>query len=117
MRFKHEDLEVFQQAMKLVVEVYKLVNKLPVKERYSLGLQLRRAVISIPLNIAEGSGKYSKRDFACFVRNSIGSLLEVDTCLKIGINLKYFTIKDYGRIEPLMKELYFKLIALHKSLK
>jgi four helix bundle protein len=117
MKFKHEDLEVFQLAMRLVAEIYKLTDKLPSKEYYGLRSQLTRSVISIPLNIAEGSGKFSKLDFARFTRNAIGSLLETDTCLKIAINLKYLIIKDYIRAEPLLKELYFKLIALYKSLK
>ena len=117
MKFNHENLEVFKLAMTLVAEVYKLADKLPAKESFGLKSQLNRAVISIPLNIAEGSGKFSKLDFARFVRNAIGSLLEVDTCLKIAINLEYLLDKDYTGIESHIKELYFKLIALHKSLK
>ena len=117
MKFKHEDLKVFQLAMNLVTGVYELADKFPAKENFGLKSQLTRAVVSIPLNIAEGSGKFSKPDFARFIRNAIGSLLEVDTNLKIAIHLNYLSDGDYGEIDPLIKELYFKLIALHKSLK
>jgi len=117
MKFKHEDLEVFKLAMDLVVEIYKLAEKLPQKELYGLASQLTRSVNSIPLNIAEGSGKYSRDDFARFVRNAIGSLLETDTNIKIAINLKYLNNNDYSKIDSAIEKLYFKLIALHKSLK
>jgi four helix bundle protein len=117
MKFRHEDLEVYKIAMKLVISVYKLAEKLPASEMYGLKSQLTRSVTSIPLNIAEGSGKHSRDDFARFIRNAIGSLLETDTNLKISINLKYINDTDYSSIDNDIKELYFKLIALHKSLK
>ena len=117
MKFKHEDLEVYKIAMALVVEVYKFADKLPAKEMYGLRSQLTRSVTSIPLNIAEGSGKHSSDDFARFVRNAIGSLLETDTNLKILISLKYLNTEDYLLVDKDIEKLYFKLIALHKSLK
>ena len=117
MKFRHEDLEVYKIAMGLVEEVYKLAEKLPAKELYGLRSQLTRSVVSIPLNIAEGSGKHSMDDFARFVRNAIGSLLETDTNLKIAIRIKYLNEGDYLLVDKSIQELYFKLIALHKSLK
>ena len=103
--------------MLLVTEVYKLAEKLPRKELYGLRIQLTRSVDSIHLNIAEGSGKYSRDDFARFVRNAIGSLLETDTNLKIAMNLKYLSDEDYSRVDKTIEKLYFKLVALYKSLK
>ena len=117
MKFNHENLEVFSLSMLLVGEVYKLANKLPAEEMYGLRSQLTRSVTSIPLNIAEGSGKYSNNDFARFVRNAIGSLLETDTNLKITVMLKHLTENDYLIVDNMIEKLYFKLIALHKSLK
>ena len=87
------------------------------EEKFGITSQLRRAVISICLNIAEGSGKYSKKDFANFIRISIGSLIEVDTALKISIDLGYINITDCAKIDKMIQELYFKLIALDKSLR
>ncbi len=117
MKFNHEDLEVFRLAMDLVEKVYKLADKLPTKETYGLRSQLTRSVTSIPLNIAEGSGKHSNDDFARFIRNAIGSLLETDTNLKITMVLKYLKESDYLTVDKIIEKLYFKLIALHKSLK
>ena len=117
MKFNHEDLEVFKLAMILVVDVYQLSEKFPVNEAFGLRSQLTRSVTSIPLNIAEGSGKYSNNDFARFLRNAIGSLLETDTNLKIAINLKYLDSKDYEKVDKIIEKLYFKLVAFYKKLK
>ena len=117
MKFNHENLEVFKLAMILVEKVYELADKLPTKELYGLRSQLTRSVTSIPLNISEGSGKYSRDDFARFLRNSIGSLLETDTNLKISINLKYLNDKDYAQVDKIIEKLYFKLVAFYKTLK
>lgn len=117
MKFKHEDLEVYKLSMMLVEEIYKLADKIPTKEMYGLRSQLTRSVTSIPLNIAEGSGKYSNSDFARFLRNAVGSLLETDTNLKISINLKYLDIEDYSKVDKIIEKLYFKLIAFYKKLK
>ena len=117
MKFNHENLEVYKLAMELVVKIYTLADKLPAKEMYGLRSQLTRSVVSVPLNIAEGSGKYSDNDFARFLRNAIGSLLETDTNLKIAINLKLLNNEDYASVDKIMEKLYFKLIAFYKKLK
>jgi len=117
MKFHHEDLEVYKLAMTLVVETYKLSKKLPSSELYGLKSQLTRSVTSIPLNIAEGSGKHSNDDFARFLRNAIGSLLETDTNLKIAISLEYLSREDYFEVDKIIEKLYFKLVAFCKTLK
>ena len=117
MKFHHEDLEVYKLAMTLVVETYKLSKKLPSSELYGLRSQLTRSVSSIPLNIAEGSGKHSNADFARFLRNAVGSLLETDTNLKIAISLEYLNNDDYSKVDKTIEKLYFKLIAFCKTLK
>ncbi len=117
MRFNCENLQVYQISRNLIKEIYKITKKFPVLERFGLVSQINRCVISICLNIAEGSAKISKKDFANFIRISIGSLIELDTSLKISIDLGYISTSEYNKLEPLIKELYFKLIALHKNLK
>lgn len=117
MEFKHEKLEVWQLSMLLVKEIYKVLKKFPKDENYCLTDQIKRSVVSIPLNIAEGSGRQTAKDFANFVRNSIASLLETDTALKVGIELNYITKNDYIYFDKLIEKIYFKLIALNKNLK
>ncbi len=117
MKFKCEDLEVYNLSRKLVVKIYQITDKFPQSEKYGLRLQIRRSVTSISLNIAEGSGKSTNKDFANFIRIAIGSLIETDTSLKIAIDLKFITKNDYTKIDKLLEKTYFKLIGLHKYLK
>ena len=102
--------------MNLVNEVYSLTKKFPKEEMFCLTAQLRRAVISVPLNIAEGSAKRTKKDFAYFVRTSLGSLMETMTCIEISLNQKYIIKEENEKIQELVQELYFKLISLDKFL-
>ena len=78
--------------MDLVVLVYGLLDRLPNHERFALCDQLRRAVISIPSNIAEGFGRDSHRDFAHFLSIARGSLYEVDTQLEIAERMDYLDV-------------------------
>jgi four helix bundle protein len=109
-------LDVWKLGMKLVNEIYTITNKFPSEEKFGLTSQVRRAAISVPLNIAEGSIKRTKKDFASFVRIALGSLMETMTCFEIAINLHYVEKMEYEKMQKLIQELYFKLIALDKFL-
>jgi four helix bundle protein len=117
MKFKYEDLEIWQLAIELIKIIYKILKKFPEDERYGLTSQGKRAVVSIALNVAEGSGRHTDRDFSVFVNRSVTSLQEVDGVSKVGIALKYITKDDYPIAEPLIEKEYFKLIAFDKSLR
>jgi len=117
MRFKYEDLEVWQLSKRLVKLVYKVTAHFPKDEVFNLTSQVRRASTPCCLNISEGSGRNARKDFSRFIRISIGSLLEVDTCLKITIDLEYMKNEIYEEeFDELIAELYFKLIKLDKAL-
>lgn len=75
----YEELIVWQKAMLLVEEVYKLVKKLPREELYALSDQLRRAVVSVPSNIAEGHTRAGTKEFINFLSIANGSRVEVET--------------------------------------
>lgn len=79
----YKKLKVWQKAMDLTEEVYRLVRLLPREETYALSDQLRRAVVSVPSNIAEGHGRGSDKDFVKFLTIARGSLFEVETQLLI----------------------------------
>jgi len=87
----YRDLKVWHKAMDLVDEVYDLFPLLPRVERYALADQLRRAVISIPSNIAEGYGRGTDPDDLRFLWMSNGSLKELETQLLIGRRRSYWT--------------------------
>ena len=84
-----KDLIVWQKAMALVKAVYALAKTFPADERYALTDQLRRAVVSIPSNIAEGNGRASNADYAHFLAIARGSLYETMTQLQVAIDLGY----------------------------
>ena len=84
-----KELEVWQVSRRFVAEVYCLLKKFPDAERYALCDQLRRAVISIPSNIAEGFGRDTHKDFAHFLVQARGSLHEVETQLILAVDLGY----------------------------
>ena len=85
----YKDLEVWKEARKLVVEVYKLTAAFPPNEIYGLASQIKRAVVSIPSNIAEGCNRYSDRDTNKFIDIALGSIAELDTQLIIAEDLNY----------------------------
>ena len=86
----YRDLVVWQKSMLLVKETYLLIEKLPAEERFSLADQIRRAVVSVPSNIAEGYGRHSTRDYARFLCIARGSNNELKTQIEICVMLDYF---------------------------
>lgn len=116
MKFNYENLEISKLSLELVDDIYKITRKFPTKEEFVLVTQIKRSSISVLLNIAEGSGKYSRVDFARYIRNSIGSLLETDASLKIVHRQKYISKEELTTIRSKIEELYYKLIAFEKSL-
>ena len=88
------ELDVWKYAMELTDVVYRLVRRFPSEERYALGDQLRRAVVSIPSNIAEGFGRDSHKDFAHFLSQAKGSLYEVDTQLEVAVRQGFLKTDD-----------------------
>lgn len=85
----HRDLLAWQEAMKLVAEVYQETAIFPREERYGLTSQIRRAAVSIPSNIAEGSARNTTRELVQFLGIATGSLAELETQLEIGKMLKF----------------------------
>jgi len=116
MEFNFEKLEVWKIGMEIVDCIYLESKKFPQSERFELTSQIKRAAISIVLNIAEGSGRKTGKDFCHFIRMSIGSTLEVTTCLKIALRQKFISEEQYNKVVGLLEKIYFKLVALEKSI-
>jgi four helix bundle protein len=85
----YSDLIAWQKSMDLVVLIYKVTEEFPSKERFGLTNQVRRAVVSVPSNIAEGQGRHATRDFLRCLSIAHGSLQEVETQLIIARRLNY----------------------------
>lgn len=110
-----ERLDVWQQARQLVVQVYKLLEKFPKEEKYALCDQLRRSVISIPSNIAEGSGRIAKKETIHFLEIAYGSLMEMYCQLQIAVDLNYITEADFMETKPLIFKVSKLLSGLRRS--
>lgn len=93
-KYSYKNLDAYKESKKLVKMVYGWLKAFPKEENYALCDQLRRAVISVPSNIAEGSGRTSSKDQAHFFEMSFGSLMEVDCQLDIAHDLGYITDDD-----------------------
>ena len=86
----HQKLDVYKASRTLTVECYRFTNSLPNDERFSMLSQIRRAALSVHLNIAEGSSRYSKIERKRFYEISRGSLIEIDAAFDIAEDLGYF---------------------------
>lgn len=93
-----KDLIVWQKSMDLVVDLYSATESFPSKEMYGLTNQIRRAAVSIPSNLAEGSKRGSKKDFRQFVLISYGSAAEISTQLEISLRLKYLNENEFKKL-------------------
>ena len=100
----HRDLIVWQKAMDLVEAVYQTTASFPKSETYALTSQIRRAVVSIPANIAEGQGRRLTKEYLYFLANARGSLLELDTHLEIALRLKYLSREQYSQLRGQLNE-------------
>ena len=94
----HQKLEAWIKALELVIEVYKRTESFPKEERFGLTSQIRRASVSIPANIAEGAGRFSRKEFAYFLSNSQGSASELETELEIAYRLGYLNRENFSRL-------------------
>lgn len=91
-RYSFENLEVYKLSRKLIIKVYdSVIKKLPVTERFALGSQLQRSIISIASNIAEGSGRISIKEKIHFIEISYGSLMEAYCQVQISSDLGYIS--------------------------
>jgi four helix bundle protein len=92
------DLRVWQEAMKLAVEIYRASGSFLKQEQFGLTQQIRRASVSVPSNIAEGKGRRTDKDFAHFLYHARGSLLELQTQLLLAHQLKYLSAQDSEKL-------------------
>ena len=113
---RYEDLVVWQKAMDMVAEVYKLAGLLPSEENGVLSNQMRRAAVSIPSNIAEGQERNTTKDFIKFLYIAKGSKGELETQLLICVRLQYLTPSQIGTAQRLLVEIGKMLNALIQSL-
>lgn len=114
--FSFEGLRVYQATRQLVKDVYSIVNKLPAVENFALSSQIRRAVVSVKANIAEGSGRNHSKDKAHFIDMAYGSLMETFSELETAADLGYITEEELLNIKPQIIDTGKMLSGLRTSL-
>lgn len=98
--YDFKDLDVWREAKKLVVDVYKLTEQFPKHELWGLTNQMRRAAVSIPSNIAEGMGRRTNKDKVQFLYVSRGSLFELETQIHIAKDLSFLSDVGFNEVIP-----------------
>jgi len=113
---KYSDLQVWQKAIDLVVEVYSLAKDLPQEEKFALTSQMRRAAVSIPANIAEGHGRKATNAFLNHLSIANGSLVELETLIEIARRLGYLDGQRANHVRDTTAEIGRMLNGLKGSL-
>ena len=111
----HRDLKVWQESIELVRVIYDAMLEFPTNEQYGLSAQLRRAVVSIPSNIAEGCGRESNKELYHFLNVASGSLAEVETQVYIAYTLGY--IANLSVIDEKMESVQKLLAGFRKHIR
>ncbi|CAD0004479.1 MULTISPECIES: four helix bundle protein [Flavobacterium] len=110
-------LLIWQKSMSLTTKIYSSTNNFPKEEIFGLTSQIRRCSISIPSNIAEGSGRESDKDFLRFLNISVGSLFEMQTQLEIAKNITYLNEHEFNNLYEDSREVERMLVSFIKKLK
>ncbi len=112
----HRDLVVWQKAMNLAVDVYKLADYFPNSALYRLTFQITRAAAPVPANIAEGNGRTTTKEYAHFLFFAKCSLMETETILRLAIRLEYVQHADTADTPGLVTEISKMLTTLRYRL-
>lgn len=113
----HTDLIVWQKAMDLVVLVYGITKSYPREEQFGLTSQIRRSVVSIPSNIAEGRSRGTRKDFRSFLLIAYGSANELQTQLEISRRLRFVAEEELKVIDELLLEVLKMLKSMIEKLR
>ncbi|MBS3097607.1 four helix bundle protein [Candidatus Woesearchaeota archaeon] len=112
----YKNMEIFQLGYELALDINRLVNKFPEKEKDNIVSQMRRAATSIPVNMAEGAVKKSDREFLNFLSYSYGSCKELDVLLSMSKDLGYITKKDYDSLFNKLDILMIKIFRFMENI-
>ena len=114
-KYEYKNLDVYKESKVLVEMIYILLEKFPKVETYALCDQLRRSVISVPSNIAEGSGRTSAKDQAHFFEIAYGSIMEVSCQMDIACDLGYIEQLELNQVEEQAHRIAAMLSGLRRK--
>jgi len=109
LKLNHKNLDVWKISLKLIKLLYGLTEKYPKTEIYGMVSQIRRAAVSVSLNIAEGAARRTQADRKRFYEVSRSSLVEIDTQLEISLQLDFVKVSEISEIDETMNHLFAKV--------
>jgi four helix bundle protein len=112
----HKKLDAWKLSMDLVIDVYRETEEFPIREKYGLSDQIRRATVSIPSNIAEGAARQTRKEFANYLHIAQGSLSEMDTQLELAQRLGYIDEKTQRLLDIRMDRIDKTITGLIRHL-
>lgn len=115
--FRFEGLEIFRLAVELAAEIHSVSRQFPREEIFGLRANLRRAAASIALNIAEGAGRGTRKNFAHFIDIATGSLFETIAAAHLAHRMRYISQQDLDRLRSRSELLARKLAAFKRTLR
>ena len=108
-KLNHQSLEVYKTIRELIKEIYFISIKLPSDEKFNMVQQMRRAGLSVKLNLAEGASRRSPAERKRYIEVSRGSLIEVDAILETAVDLKYYSVEELSKIGELLNKSFAML--------
>jgi len=112
----YKELKIWQKGMHLTKSVYQLTARFPSDERFGLSVQMRRAAVSVPSNIAGGQARHGTREFLQFLSHASGSLAELETQVLLSVDPGYCAKSDTSSITDEISELQKMVAAIRRKL-
>lgn len=112
----YKDLLVWKRSVDLATQIYRITDKFPKTEIYGITSQMRRSVVSVSSNIAEGRNRGTRKEYTQFLRISLGSLAELETQIEIAKNLNFINLSEYTQLISETGEIGRMLRAIIKKL-
>lgn len=111
----HQKLDVYKVSHEMLLECYRITNQLPSEERFNLTSQIRRAALSVKLNIAEGASRKSPTERKRFYEVARSSVVEIDAAFEAAIDLKYITVEALQSVAVLLNRCFAMLTKMTGS--
>ncbi len=112
----YKNMDIWKLSYNFVLDIYKIDKNFPDEEKKTIVSQLKRASISIPLNIAEGSSRRTNKEFLYFLNYSYGSAKEVEVLLNLSKDLKFIDNKKFNELNEKLDLIMSKLFAFMRNL-
>ncbi len=112
----YENMEIYKLGYSFVFDIYDLTKNFPAHENNNIIWQMRRAAVSIPINIVEGSTRHSEKAFLSFLTYAYGSTKELEVLLSLSKDLRYINQKEYSEAQKKLDELMAKLFKFMNNI-